>query len=238
MSELNMRSFLPHDELSKKIWEDDENIRPDVQKALENIANEFLNYLKIDVDVEDVTFTGSYANYNYTPYSDIDLHIVIDFDKLSSDEDLIEGFMNAKKSYWNDKYDITVNGIDVEIYPQDSSEEHVSSGIYSIDQEKWIVKPEKFQKEPNLKSANKKFQMLKREISSAIESEDLNNVERLLKKLRDMRKSALNKSGEMSVENIAYKMLRSEDLIQKLYDLKFNLYGDSISLWIIILLIE
>jgi len=230
MSELNMRSFLPHDELSKKIWEDDENIRPDVQKALENIANEFLNYLKIDVDVEDVTFTGSYANYNYTPYSDIDLHIVIDFDKLSSDEDLVEGFMNAKKSYWNDRYDITVNGIDVEIYPQDSSEEHVSSGIYSIDQEKWIVKPEKFQKEPNLKSANKKFQMLKREISSAIESEDLNNVERLLKKLRDMRKSALNKSGEMSVENIAYKMLRSEDLIQKLYDLKFNLYGDSISL--------
>jgi predicted nucleotidyltransferase len=230
MSELNMRSFLPHDELSKKIWEDDENIRPDVQKTLENIANEFLNYLKIDVDVEDVTFTGSYANYNYTPYSDIDLHIVIDFNKISSNEDLVDGFMNAKKSYWNDRYDITVNGIEVEIYPQDSSEEHVSSGVYSIDQEKWIIKPEKFQKEPNLNSANKKFQMLKREISSAIESEDIKSVERLIKKIRDMRKSALSKSGEMSVENIAYKMLRSEDLIQKLYDLKFNLYGDSISL--------
>ena len=230
MSELNMRSFLPHDELSKKIWEDNEIMRPDVRKALENIANEFLDYLKIDVDVEDITFTGSYANYNYTPYSDIDLHIVVDFDKISSDEDLVEGFMNAKKSYWNDRYDITVNGIEVEIYPQDSSEEHVSSGVYSIDQEKWIVKPEKFQKEPNLKSANKKFQMLKREISSAIESEDLKSIERLLKKLRDMRKSALKKSGEMSVENIAYKMLRSEDLIQKLYDSKFNLYGDSISL--------
>ena len=230
MSELNMRSFLPHDELSKKIWEDNEIMRPDVRKALENIANEFLDYLKIDVDVEDITFTGSYANYNYTPYSDIDLHIVVDFDKISSDEDLVEGFMNAKKSYWNDRYDITVNGIEVEIYPQDSSEEHVSSGVYSIDQEKWIVKPEKFQKEPNLKSANKKFQMLKREISSAIESEDLKSIERLIKKLRDMRKSALKKSGEMSVENIAYKMLRSEDLIQKLYDSKFNLYGDSISL--------
>jgi hypothetical protein len=72
--------------------------------------------------------------------------------------------------------------------------------------------------------------MLKREISSAVESEDLKSVERLLKKLRNMRKSALNKSGEMSVENIAYKMLRSEDLIQKLYDSKFSLYGDSISL--------
>ena len=234
MSEFNMRSFLPHNELSKKIWEDDEIMRPDVQEALENIANEFLDYLKIDVDVEDITFTGSYANYNYTPYSDIDLHIVIDFDKVSNNEDLVEGFMNAKKSYWNDRYDITVNGIEVEIYPQDSSEEHVSSGVYSIDQEKWIVKPEKFQKEPNLKSANKKFQMLKREISSAIESEDLKSIERLLKKLRDMRKSALKKSGEMSVENIAYKMLRSEDLIQKLYDSKFNLYGDSISLWLIL----
>jgi len=230
MSDLNMRSFLPHDKLSKKIWEDDENMRPDVLRALENIANEFLNYLKIDVDVDDITFTGSYANYNYTPYSDIDLHIVIDFNKVSSDEDLVEGFMNAKKSYWNDRYDIKVNDIEVEIYPQDSSEDHISSGIYSIDKEKWLIRPEKFQKEPNLKSANKKFQMLKREISSAIESEDLKSIERLLKKIRDMRKSALSKSGEMSVENIAYKMLRSEDLIQKMYDLKFNLYGDSISL--------
>jgi len=236
MSDLNMRSFLPHDKLSKKIWEDDENMRPDVQKALENIANEFLNYLKIDVDVDDVTFTGSYANYNYTPYSDIDLHIVIDFNKVSSNEDLVEGFMNAKKSYWNDRYNIKVNDIEVEIYPQDSAEDHISSGVYSIDKEKWLIRPEKFQKEPNLKSANKKFQMLKREISSAIESEDLESIERLLKKIRAMRKSALSKSGEMSVENIAYKMLRSEDLIQKMYNLKFNLYGDSISLWIILLI--
>ena len=230
MSEINMRSFLPHDKLSKKVWKDEEYMRPDVQKALENIANEFLDYLNIDVDVEDITFTGSYANYNYTPYSDIDLHIVIDFDKVSSDEDLVDGFMNAKKSYWNDRYDIKVNGIEVEIYPQDSSEEHVSSGVYSIEQEKWLVRPEKFQKEPNLKSANKKFKMLEREISSAIETNDLQSVERLIKKLRDMRKSALSKSGEMSVENIAYKMLRSKNLIQKLYDKKFKLYGDSISL--------
>tara|TARA_B100000214_G_C23974250_1_gene631868 strand:+ start:5161 stop:5865 length:705 start_codon:yes stop_codon:yes gene_type:complete len=230
MPELNMRSFLPHDKLSKKVWEDEENMRPDVKEALNNIANEFLKYLKIDVDVEDITFTGSYANYNYTPYSDIDLHIVIDFNKISSNEDLVGGFMNAKKSYWNDRYDIKVNGIEVEIYPQDLNEAHVSTGVYSIENNQWVVKPEKFQKEPNVKSANKKFNMLDKEISSAIESDDLKEVERLLEKIKKMRKSGLSKSGEMSVENIAYKMLRSKDLIQKLFDSKFKLYGDSISL--------
>ena len=230
MAEVNIKSFLPHEKLSPKIWENENKMKEKVRAALLLIANEFLDYLKIDIDVSDITVTGSYANYNYTPFSDIDLHIVVEFADISDNEELIEGFMSAKRSYWNDKYDIRVNGIDVEIYPQDASEEHISSGVYSIDTDQWVVRPEKFIKEPNVKSAKKKADILRREITRAIESEDLREIERLIEKIKNMRSSGLEKSGELSTENIAYKMLRANDLIQKLYDSKFKAYSVSLSI--------
>ena len=230
MSDVNIRSFLPHEKLSQKFWDEDQKLKPEVREALLNIASEFLEYLKIDVDVSDITFTGSYSNYNYTPYSDIDLHIVIEFADVNDNEELVKGFMSAKKSYWNDKYDIEVLGAEVEIYPQDAAEEHISSGVYSIENDEWVVKPDKFQKKPNTKAAYKKFKMLSDQIDDVLNSDDEKEVERILKKIKKMRQSGLSKSGEMSIENIAYKMLRSKNLIQKLFDKKFKLYGDSISL--------
>ena len=230
MAQPQIKQFMPHDKLSSKIWQNDNTIKPDVREALLNIAQEFLEYLGIALDITDVTFTGSYANYNYTPYSDIDLHIIIEFADITNNEELIEGFMSAKKSYWNDKYDITVEGIEVEIYPQDKSEEHISSGVYSIDDNEWVVSPKKFLKEPNTSAAKKKADMLRRDINSAIKSEDLKEIERLIEKVKKIRASGLERSGEMSTENIAYKILRSDNLIQKLYDSKFKAYSVSLSI--------
>tara|TARA_Y100001938_G_C8065530_1_gene419953 strand:- start:311 stop:1015 length:705 start_codon:yes stop_codon:yes gene_type:complete len=232
MSEIKLNSFLPHSKLSDKVWEDDGKMREDIRKALLVIADEFLDYLKIDIDVLDITMTGSYANYNYTPFSDIDLHIIVEFADIANNEELIEGFMSAKRSYWNDKYDISVNGIEVELYPQNADEPHFSSGVYSVSNNEWIVKPDKFVKEPNLKAAEKKANALMREIKKVINSDDLDlkEIERLIEKIKKIRSSGLEKSGEMSTENIAYKMLRSEDMIQKLYDAKFKAYSDSLSL--------
>jgi predicted nucleotidyltransferase len=230
MSKVNMNSFLPHNKLSSKLWKPDGMMKEEIRDALLVIANEFLDYLKIDVDVVDITVTGSYANYNYTPFSDIDLHIVIEFADISDNEELIEGFMSAKKSYWNDRYNITVEGIEVELYPQNADELHISSGVYSIEKDEWVNKPEKFVKEPNTKSAKKKADLLSREITKAIESEDLKEIERLIEKIKKMRSSGLERSGEMSTENIAYKILRSNNLIQDLYDSKFNAYSVSISI--------
>ena len=230
MSRINLKSFLPHEKLSPKIWEDNGQMKEKVRAALLLIANEFLDYLKIDVDVIDITITGSYANYNYTPYSDIDLHLIIEFADITDNEELIEGFMSAKKSYWNDKYDITVEGIEIEIYPQNADELHVSTGVYSIDNDVWVVEPVKFIKEPNTKAAKKKADILKREITKAINSEDQKEIERLIEKIKKIRSAGLEKSGEMSTENISYKMLRAEDLIQKLFDAKFKVYSNSLSI--------
>jgi len=230
MSKLKLKSFLPHDKLSPKFWLENGKMKKEVSAALMLIANEFLDYLKIDVDVSDITVTGSYANYNYTPYSDIDLHIIIEFADITNDEELIEGFMSAKKSYWNDKYDMTVEGVEVEIYPQNISEAHISSGVYSIDNDEWVVSPKKFLKDPDTLAAKKKADVLRRDINDAIKSADLKDIERLIMKVKKLRSSGLERSGEMSTENIAYKILRADDLIQKLYDSKFKAYSVSLSI--------
>jgi len=230
MPKVKLKSFLPHKTLSSKFWNKDETIKEDMRTALLEIADEFLTYLKVIVDVSDITFTGSYANYNYTPYSDVDLHIVIEFADVANNEELVKGFMAAKKEYWNNKYDITLKNVDVELYPQDQQEPHYSSGVFSLQNNAWINKPQKFLKNPDITAVRKKVNMLKKEIDDVIDSENIDDVRRVIEKIKKMRKAGLEKSGEMSSENITFKALRSDGSIQKLYDNKFKLFSDSLSI--------
>ena len=112
----NVLAHVPHSELSSKIWDENKKMLAKFREALLKISDEFVNYLGIDIDVVDVIMTGSYANYNYTPFSDIDLHVVIDFDSINDDSDLVEEFFNAKRSFWNNRHDIDLRGIEVELY--------------------------------------------------------------------------------------------------------------------------
>jgi len=233
MTNPQIKQFIPHDHLSSKVWKDDNTIRSDVRDALLNIAQEFLQYLNLPLDVTDITFTGSYANYNYTAYSDIDLHIIVDLSNVDSEsiETLIKRFLAAKKDLFNDRYTIEVNGIDVELYPQDAAEPHVSSGIFSLDDNKWLVKPVRFTTKPDIKLAEKKYLMLRNEIELLLEEDStLPQIERLIEKIKNMRKAGLERGGEMSIENIAYKLIRSAGDLQKLFNKKYELYGNSLSL--------
>ena len=230
----NVKAHLPHDKLSSKIWDDNKKMLPEVREALIRISNEFVEYLGIDIDVVDVTMTGSYANYNYTPFSDIDLHILVDFNSVNDDLDLVEQFFNAKKSFWNDRHDIELRGIEVEMYPQKDDEPHASSGVYSVTEDEWVVEPKKFRTEFDLEFVNKKSEKLKKEIILSIreaeEENSLESIDRMLKKLKNMRKAGLEKSGEMSDENIVYKVIRSLGLLQALFDAKSNITDKNLSL--------
>jgi predicted nucleotidyltransferase len=231
MSQPKISQFMPHSDLSPKVWKNGKII-PEVRNVLLAIAQEFLNYLDINLDVIDITFTGSYANYNYTPYSDIDLHLIIDLNTVENEtiETLIKRFMLAKKDLFNNRYSIEVNGIDVELYPQDASEPHVSSGVFSLDDNEWIIKPKKFLTSPNVQKTNKKYKMLTHVIDEILKHGTLQEVEALIEKIKNMRKAGLEKSGEMSIENITYKLLRAEGGLQNLFNKKYELYGDSLSL--------
>lgn len=228
-----IKQHLPHEELSVKLWKE-EKLKPEVREQLLRIADVFIEYIGVPIDVVDITMTGSYANYNYTPYSDIDLHIIVDPAGINKDVDLVEEFLKAKRQYWNDRHDIRVLNIEVELYAQDKDEPHASSGVYSVKEDKWLEKPKKFRKEFDRSNVSKKVKYFKRlidiEIEEAKMNRDVKGLEKLIKKIRDMRSAGLEKSGEMADENIIYKILRSEGDIQKLYDMKDNVFDVDLSL--------
>ena len=72
--------------------------------------------------------------------------------------------------------------------------------------------------------------MLTHVIDEILKHGTLQEVEALIEKIKNMRKAGLEKSGEMSIENITYKLLRAEGGLQNLFNKKYELYGDSLSL--------
>jgi predicted nucleotidyltransferase len=228
----SIKSHLPHNSLSKKIWIDNKMI-PEFREALLKIANAFIVYLGISIDVEDIIMTGSYANYNYTEFSDIDLHIVIDFSTVNSDADLVEEFFNAKKSFWNERHDIELKGIEVELYPQDATEEHDSSGVFSILEGEWLIKPNKFKTKLDIekieKNSKKIIKEIEKSIKGAIKASDTSNILLMIKKLKKMRESGLSRGGELSDENVIYKVIRNRGLLQKLFNSKLKIEDNNFS---------
>ena len=108
-----------HDKLNPKLW-NGTKLRPEVRDQLIKIAEDFLQELGVhDLDVKDITISGSNAAYSYTKYSDLDLHILVDMGNLPVDEVYKELF-NAKKTIYNESHDIKIHNIPVELYVQDS----------------------------------------------------------------------------------------------------------------------
>jgi len=228
-----IKQHLPHNELSVKLWKEDK-LKPDIREQLLEISDAFVDYLGISIDVIDVTFTGSYANYNYTPYSDIDLHIIVDPKSINRDVDLVEEFLKAKKKLFNFRHDIRVLNIEVELFAQDVNMKSVESGVYSIKDDKWLTKPNKFRKSFDKQNVLKKVKYLRRQINMEIDEAKITRItadlDKLIKKINNMRQAGLDKGGEMSDENIIYKILRSEGDIQKLYDMRDNVFDVDLSL--------
>jgi predicted nucleotidyltransferase len=141
-------SFSLKESLNPKIWENPEDPKKSkmvskVRKGLMKIANEFIDYLGEDAFVEDIVLTGSLANFNWSEFSDFDLHVIVDVDKFGKQKDTFKELFNLKKQVFNDKHNIKIFGYDVELYAQDQTESHKSSGVYSLMEDKWIHTPVK-----------------------------------------------------------------------------------------------
>ena len=228
---MKLDQYKPKESLNRKIWQSEDKLREDVKDALLDIANDFIKELEVDIRYDDIVFTGSLANYNYNIYSDIDLHIIISGSKESLDEDIFEAFLAAKKKIWNDDHDIKIKGYEVEIYPEINPGGHASSGIYSLQNDTWIEKPDVFDAEPNLKAVTKKLRVIEKMIDSVIDKNaNEKEIEKTIDKLKKMRQTGLNASGEMSVENIVYKILRNEGTLQNLFDELNTAYDKELSL--------
>jgi len=220
-------SFSIRDTLNPKVWENPKDpnkatMVSKVREALLRIAEEFIDYLGEDIFVDDIVLTGSLANFNWSEYSDFDLHIHIDLKQFGKDSDLYKELFDLKKFIFNERHNIKIYGYDVELYAQDVEEPHVASGVYSVMDDEWLTKPKKVNFELDKKVLTDKIKCWTEKIDKAVDSEssedDIDVLENLRKKLKEYRKSGLDKEGELSYENLVFKFLRRSGHIQKLFD--------------------
>ena len=205
-----------NDELNPRIWQGS-RMRPEVRRKLLAIAKDFKQSLGLtDLEVKDITVSGSNAGYTYTPHSDIDLHLVVDIPQADTSEVYRELF-NAKKYQYNDEHNLSIGGYPVELYVQPANQTHHSQGIYSVVNNDWTAIPRKRESTVNDGAVKSKYELMKHRIDSAIDSNDINRLTRTAARIKQMRQAGLDKNGELGPENLAYKMLRTQGLIEKLY---------------------
>ncbi len=208
-------------ELNPKLWADD-HFNEKLRLQLLKIARAFYKFLGVDVEVKDVTLTGSNANYNWTKHSDIDLHLIINYKDINDNDVLVRELMQAKKSLWNNTYPIKFKGMNIELYAQDANEPHTSTGVYSLLRNDWIKKPESDIISVEDDAIDKKAEPYEYEIDHLDPYEDnlLDKIKKLKARLKQLRQTGLEREGEYSVENLAFKSLRNSGHLEKLSDLE------------------
>ena len=240
--DVDLSSFNIKKELNPKFWKN-ERLDSRIRMKLLDIADDFVEYLGVDwVKPEDVIMTGSLANFNWNKkYSDIDLHILMDFSKVDKRRDFVKQYFDSKKNLWNEEHkDLKIFGFSVELYVQDTNEKHSSTGVYSIDKDKWITEPER----ENLSKTKVNKSYIKKKVAEYINRIDelienykktdgddykikkmSETAENLFKDIKNERSNGLGSSNnEISNGNIIFKCLRRLNYIDKLYDLKANIY--------------
>jgi len=210
-----------HKDLCPKFW-DGMVMKDEVREKLLEIAESFIEYLDTSFDPDDITVTGSAANYNWTKDSDIDLHLITDVDDYKKVcPDYAEDFFNDKKSLWNEHHEIEIFGHPVEVYVQDSKEEHKSSGVYSILNGEWTVKPKydppKDVDEQEIEFHTNRFVTKIDELTK--EPGNGAQADKVKEEIRIYRKMGLDsKEKEFSVPNLVFKSLRHSGHMGKLVD--------------------
>jgi hypothetical protein len=217
-----------NDTLNPKIWDSREHLLPEVREKLLAIAEDFKQFLGIDLEVKDITISGSNAAYTYTPHSDIDLHLVADLPRGDTDEVYRELF-NAKKYQYNDEHDYKIGPYDVELYVQNANEPHVSQGIYSVQDNEWKRVPSRRRPTVDDISVRSKYEDIAQRIDAAIESGDLDRMDAMANKIKDMRKSGLQTTGEFGAENLAFKILRNNGTLERLKQARLSVKDKSMS---------
>jgi hypothetical protein len=211
--------------LNPKLW-DQGTLKPEIKDKLVEIAQAFEEFIGIDIDVAEYTVTGSNANYTWTEYSDLDLHLIVPGVPSEAERELY----SAKKALWAEQHDITIKGLPVECYVQGSDEPHHSTGVYSLSNDQWIVEPKKVKPKVDDLAVEAKKDGVMREIELALLSKDINKLRTVKDKITKMRKAGLERAGEWSVENLVFKILRNLGLIDQITEKIRELEDQELSL--------
>lgn len=240
-NDVDMSSFEKQDTLNKKFWDSDDKLNSRVRLKLLDIADDFIETLGISwVKPFDIILTGSLCNYNWSTYSDVDLHIVINFNEISEKKDFVQEYFNAKKIEWNESHDdLNIFGYKVELYVEDVHNDSIRGGVYSLEKDVWISKP----LDKNMPSLNDskedkikfiaslvltKIEEIESEFNGPLDDIILrkleNKTQQVIDLLKEIRTKSLKTKGEMSAGNIIYKICRRTGYLEKIYNLKNAIY--------------
>lgn len=237
-SQLSLQSFDIQESLHPKMWIEENDgeyrLNSKVRLRLLDIADDFIDGLSVSwIKPKDIIFTGSLANYNWSKYSDIDIHILYDFKKIYKNSDFVDDYFKAKKEVWLKNHkQLKVYGYPIEISVEDCNEKNPSSGRYSLEQNKWITEPTDFQdatlNKKYIKDYSAKVMTEIDKLEKSIKSETdrhkievmANKVEKIFTKLKNLRSEGLeSKKKEMSSGNVIYKLVRRMKYIDKIWSL-------------------
>lgn len=226
-----------NNELNSKLFNEFDGLKPTIRDALLDVAYQFIEDVKedteIDVPISDIILVGSNASYNYTEYSDIDIHIVTDLSKISRcDPELAGKLMNSERYIFNQNYDIEIQDIEAEVYVEDINSNTISNGIYSILDNEWI-------KYPKIEDTSIDYDIeefpyylnIIDDIKELLEYSDLTSedIENTIDNIYLMRKYSLAKEGEYGIGNLIFKQIRNIGLLDKLKDKLYELRSDELS---------
>jgi hypothetical protein len=232
-----LNSFVMKSQLNPKLWKDDK-LNPIVSEKLIKVANDFFKELDLptEVKLKDIIFTGSLANFNWSNFSDIDLHLVLDFSKIKAEEKFKKDFFYSQKALWNQNHDITIYNYPIELYVQDIKAKLIATAVYSVKNNKWILKPKKETLKVNKKLVKQKatrfidkLKDIKKDFQDNNLQSVLDKVTILKDKIKKYRTSGLESEGEYAIENIVFKTLRRTPFMDVLDSYKAKAYDKLMS---------
>ena len=232
----NTNLLIPKEYLQRDFW-DEKVLFPEISDALMKIANSVLESMEIDAEIKDIVITGSLASYNWHDLSDIDLHIIFDFEEIDENYELVKRMLDQSRINWNKAHNIMIKGHEVELYFQDDNEPHKANGVWSLKDNNWVVEPKIEDVDIDLPSTEKKAEAIAKSIDHAEEllkdgkaEEAYEYASKIKNKVSNMRSAGLSNEGIYSAENLAFKMLRNSKYLEKLSNIKINAYDKMYSL--------
>ena len=236
--DVDLSSFKKEDTLAPRLW-DGMDLNPKARLKLLDIADDFWDTVGTDwVERKGIKLTGSICNYNWSKFSDIDLHIVVDFREVDERTDFVQEYYDAKKNEWNNEHEnLKIYGYPVEVYVEDISAETESGGVYDLEENAWIKKPnpddiesielEKYEIKNKSAAIMTKIDNYLEKLDSSDDEYELRKLgeksHKLLNKIKAMRKYGLKRGGETDPYNIIYKVLRRTEYLDKqMYKSMYN----------------
>lgn len=244
-SEIDLSSFKKKSDLAP-IWQDEDTLDSRVRLRLLDIADDFWEFVNLTwVKPSGIVLTGSICNFNWSHYSDIDLHLIVDFDEIDEKTEFVKDYLDAKKNEWNNEHnELTLMGFPVELYVQNLGEMPQSGGIYDLEDNTWVRKPnssdiksiglDKFPIKDKAAEIMTIIDDMYNVLNDTTDSHEIEGIGEdahyLWKKIKSMRRESLEKNGESGAGNIVYKILRRTKYLDKLWKLSTITYDRSNSI--------